>query len=199
MKLSISVILAMTVILACNKSNDKNLSLQERLDKGTSPASLLEDYPIDSFYTKNYQGGYIFHLEEDGTGMVVSPNDLSDVASWGCGGSTIGGADGSAIGTGKQNCDSILAQCIDEFSAAFICNDVTLSGYSDWYLPSEKELEKIYLKIRKKGVGNFENNFYWSSTEGSTFNTAYHVRFDNGTSGLSTKTNAHFVRAIRNF
>jgi len=44
-----------------------------------------------------------------------------------------------------------------------LCDDLVFNGYSDWYLPSSDELNKLYLN--KSAVGGFSNTFYWSSTE----------------------------------
>ena len=92
----LSAVLCIILITSCNKN--ENPTLQQRLDSGTSPTELLNDYPVDSFYTKEYAGGYIFHIESDGTGMVVSKEDLSATAWWGCAGNEIQGAEGIILG-----------------------------------------------------------------------------------------------------
>lgn len=183
--------------LACKKE-EVQPSLQQQLNEGESIMSLLEDYPLDSFYTKSYAGGYIFYLEANGTGIVAGKSDLNSNAPWGCSSMSIGSGTGSAIGTGQANTDSIVANCPDTLSAAYFCNSSNAAGYSDWYLPSEKELEMMYLRLQQKGVGNFANNYYWTSTPVSS-NTAQHVLFTNGDVSFSTKSNLHYVRAARNF
>lgn len=192
-----AVVCCSFLILSCKKGD--NLTLQERLDSGSTPAELLNDYPVDSFYAKEYQGGYIFQLETDGTGMVVSKTDLDTDASWGCAGNDIQGADGITIGTGLTNTDEIMAECGDFTSAAGLCYHWADGPYSDWYLPSEDELERVYIKVHQKGVGEFADNYYWTSSENNGMNTAQHVLFVDGSVSFSTKTNAHYVRAVRNF
>ena len=190
-------IIALTsTIISCNK--EEGPSLQQQLNDGTSIVTLLESYPVDSFYTKSYAGGYIFHLETNGTGMVVGKTDLSSTVSWGCNASIINGADGSLVGTGMANSDSITSQCSDLNTAAVVCYNSSSEGFTDWYLPSQDELSKVYNFVHNKGVGNFEPNFYWTSTQISS-STAQHVLFTNGSVSFSTKSNSHFVRAVRNF
>lgn len=190
--------LTMVLIIVSCKKNSKN-HLQVRLDSGESIEILLTDFPLDSFYGKFYQAGFIFHINEDGSGIIAALNDHPNLVSWGCPGVTIEGADAASIGSGMTNSSSIISQCDDEFGGASICNKHVSSGYSDWYLPSEDELKKMYTKLRKVGIGNLTNEYYWSSTEGESFNTGQRILFQDGTNGASTKSNAHRVRAVRNF
>jgi hypothetical protein len=196
-----SILIGLTVALiafSCNK-NPKNF-LQARLDSGESPEILLNDFPVDSFYGKYYQSGLIIHIDEDdGSGIIADMNDYPTYASWGCAGTTIVGADDSEIGDGLTNTNAILDQCADAYGAATLCNGNSASGYNDWYLPSEGELKQMYIKLRKRGLGNFSNDYYWSSTEGIVDNTAQRILFMDGAIGTSTKSNLHKVRAVRNF
>ena len=60
-----------------------------------------------------YQGGIVFQINEDGTGLVAAMEDLTDGATangngnygyeWGCAYNSVDGADGTAIGTGNQS------------------------------------------------------------------------------------------------
>jgi TolB-like protein len=43
-----------------------------------------------------------------------------------------------------------------------------LGGYTDWRLPTKDELDLVYQNLKKRGMGNFMDKQYWSSTyEGS--------------------------------
>ncbi|MFT6846713.1 MAG: hypothetical protein ACJAYL_000516, partial [Cryomorphaceae bacterium] len=41
--------------------------------------------------------------------------------------------------------------------------NLTLNGYSDWFLPSVNELNQLY--INRVAIGGFSADLYWSSTE----------------------------------
>ena len=78
---------------------------------------------------------------------------------------------------------------------------LTDGGYSDWYLPSKDELNKLYLN--KDLVGNFTdwNNTYWSSSEWSPWNSTHSwwQSFSNGTQDGDDKNAQKGIRAIRSF
>jgi hypothetical protein len=198
--IKVSTIIGLSIIMmGCNKNKDDQTVQQQLASK--TPLEILEDYPVDSLYGKTYQDGLIFYVNEnDGSGMVVDTEDLSQTAYWGCTGTTIDGADSSGVGYGKANTDDILSGCADANSAAGLCYYSSASGSTDWFLPSTEELELIYNRIHLAGLGDFPtNDYYWTSTEDTGFNTAMHVSFADGSANFSTKSNAHRVRAVRSF
>lgn len=73
------------------------------------------------------------------------------------------------IGSGRSNTDRIVSIQGEGGYAAYLCYDFTLNGYDDWFLPSSEELDLIYKNLKLKDIGNFESDFYWSSTEASAF------------------------------
>ena len=149
-----------------------------------------------------YQGGIIFYLDGNGGGLIAAPTDQSTGAEWGCSGIAIPGADGTAIGTGSQNTVDIEAGCATAGTAADICANLTLGGYSDWFLPSKDELHEMYLNIGQGNalgnIGGFENFDYWSSEEAG-LTVAWVRDFSNGGQGVNVKGSTYYVRAVRAF
>ena len=122
---------------------------------------------------------------------------------------TLTGANGTAIGTGNQN-TILTANCSAYYSgnsaAANLCANYTDGTYSDWFLPSENELNKMYLNIgpgNALGLGNNIGGFfaseYWSSSEFDHYQ-AFGLNFANGYQVLNNKFYNHLVvRAVRAF
>ena len=151
--------------------------------------------PFSGAIGDTYQGGIVFWLDGNGGGLIAAPTDQPSFAEWGCYGNTTG-ADGTAIGTGNQNTIDIEAGCTTAGIAADICANLTLGGYSDWFLPSKDELNEMYLN--KAAIGGFFNNLYWSSTEFDSYN-AWSQDFFNGYQFNYSKYFDFNVRAVRAF
>jgi len=129
-------------------------------------------------------------------GLITTPTDLSTGSEWGCWGSNLPGAGGTVLGTGNQNTVDIVATCLTAGIAAKICSDLTLNGYSDWFLPSRVELQKLHLN--QVAIGGFASAVYWSSSEGTNL-LAWTVEFPTSTSITLNKTASLRVRPIRYF
>ena len=153
-------------------------------------------------------GGWVFYVTDGGAhGLEAAPVDqvipFSPGALWGCEGTLIIGADGSAIGTGAQNTGDIVTWCTEAGIAARIADNYSLNGYNDWFLPSRDELFEMYRKIGPGSttignVGGFTGSNYWSSSEWDvTF--AWLVFFSGGNQTQSSKSNTFGVRAVRAF
>ena len=159
----------------------------------------------------SHQGGIIFYLDANGGGLIAAPTDQSSSAEWGCYGTGISGADGTAIGTGNQNTIDIEAGCTTSGTAADICANLTLGGYSDWFLPSQDELNLMWINLADSdgdgenygvtdpnNLGGFAYNFYWSSTEGVNYGALFQS-FSSGGQTDSYKYDINNVRAVRAF
>lgn len=157
-----------------------------------------------------YQGGIIFYINQTGEhGLIAAPADQPELAIYGCLGNIDPIADNSEIGSGENNTQAIVNFCAEEGIAARICYDLSLNGYSDWFLPSINELEMLY--INRNAVGGFdemESPGYISSTEGRPAPAYYRSWvYDFGNPQLisntrklvSQKDNTFKVRAIRKF
>jgi hypothetical protein len=155
-----------------------------------------------------YQGGKIAYILKFGDpgydantphGLVAATEDQSTGIQWYNGSNTNTGATGTAIGTGLANTNAIIitSQGATATSyAAGLARAYRGGGYTDWYLPSQDELSKLYLN--RVAIGGFANNGYWSSTE-FDHNYAWFQYFDDGVQSDSFKDYTGYVRAIRAF
>jgi len=101
------------------------------------------------------------------------------------------------IGSGSANTDKIIAQNgVGITYAAGLARAHDGGGYTDWFLPSKDELDKLYLN--KVEIGGF-GSFYWSSSEYGANNYAWYQHFYNGNQYNYLKGNAYRVRAVRAF
>jgi len=143
-----------------------------------------------------YAGGIVFYNDGVGHGLVCAESDQSPYAAWGCEGTAFGTS--TAMHTGAANTNAIVAGCTEAGIAAKLCYDLSLNGYTDWYLPSLDELNFMYHNLYTQGLGNFEQGFYWSSSENDS-NEAWLESFPNGYQGCYNKSYTTRVRAIRAF
>ena len=156
---------------------------------------------------QNYGGGKIAYILVSGDpgydanvphGLIAAASDQSTASQWGCLGTAIPGADGTALGTGNQNTIDIMVGCATAGIAARLCGDLILNGYSDWYLPSKDELNKLY--INQVAVSGFSSGIYWSSSEFDNA-SAWYQNFVSGYQYGYPKVSAGtgYVRAVRAF
>jgi hypothetical protein len=117
--------------------------------------------PINNLYGMNYQGGQIFYLDEvNSNGLVITSFDLPNSSCYGC--NNINFNTNTSFGSGLQNTENIVSNCLDS-SPANICYNLIYNGYNDWYLPSIDELIAA-----KNQLPNWVNYYYFSSSQNST-------------------------------
>jgi hypothetical protein len=143
------------------------------------------------------KGGIIFYIDETGQhGLIAAESDQSRNAEWGCFGTLIGGTSIS-IGEGESNTFLIGFGCSSEVgTAAAICLNLNLNGYSDWYLPSKNELNLMY--VNRNVLGSYYLFGYWSSSEDDEDDAWAHVFGSNMVNDYQ-KVLTLGVRAIRSF
>lgn len=103
------------------------------------------------------KGGIVFYLDASGEhGLICSLKDQLKPSSqqagfqWWNGKAVETYAHGSGIGSGEKNCQEIrrLQGDCNSCNASEICQDLSLNGYSDWYLPSKYELNLMYKLVQ---------------------------------------------------
>ena len=169
------------------------LSTRELVPGDIGPAGGLVFYVNSNFATDGWR-----YLE-------AAPFDQSSGAKWGCFRRAISGAHGSAVGTGKQNTADIVAACGDAQSAAALCANLSVNGFTGWFLPSRDELALMYKNLKATGASDFgargvtDNFSYWASTQQTT-DMADHIDFaDAGRQHYDDKDYPRRVRAVRAF
>jgi hypothetical protein len=77
-------------------------------------------------------------------------------------------------------------------------HDADGKEFSDWRLPTKRELDLMHL-VFTTGNGPFLNaNFYWSSPGSDSF-SAWRQYFASGSQNYGNKDNTFLVRAVRAF
>ena len=148
---------------------------------------------------QSYGGGTIFYLDSTQQhGLVAATSDASTSIQWFNGGYVATNALDTSIGGGKANTTAIINVQSSGSYAASIASQ-TANGFSDWYLPSKKELALMYTNLHAKGLGGFVGNYYWTSSEYNA-NQAWAQDFGQYNSQFSYwKNNQARVRAVRKF
>lgn len=150
-------------------------------------------------------GGIVFYdagtTQSWGRYLEVAPNTWSGGTSdpfttWGCRGTSIPGASGTAIGTGQANTTAIVATCTESGIAAQLADALTFGGKSDWFLPSQSELG--FMSTNKVAIGGFSAGMYWSSSELDA-ETAWPGIFDDNQYDTAKDFDNARVRPIRAF
>ena len=181
---------------------------------GTSLASAASNsvIPAEQQAGDFYGGGVVFYIFQDGEtgyvagethGLIAAVEDQSSGIRWFNGSYDTTGAIGTAVGTGSINTDIIIAAqgATTTSYAAGLARAYAAGGYTDWFLPSKEELNKMYInKTTLEGVSGFTafSGDYWSSTE-SDNSKAWGQNFSNGSRNTIFKNLTYVVRAVRAF
>jgi len=76
-------------------------------------------------------------------------------------------------------------------------NTANFAGNNDWYLPTQKELQQVYIDGSANNLSR-PGYYFWSSTESySNSATAWRVALNFGYTNTNTKTNRYNVRCVR--
>ena len=181
---------------------------------------IKEEDPDDVKIGEPFQGGVVGHIFQPGDpgfvqgethGIIIAPVEQVFESQWGCQGSAVTGTS-VEVGTGRANTEKVLAfhealsnfytnptQCHPEndgtVAARFTIN-FSNGGYSDWFMPSLKEMDFLYQNRDK--IGGFSTVEYWSSCESNADNACV-MSFVTGEQLSKPKSEVRRVRVIRFF
>lgn len=155
-----------------------------------------------------YQGGKIAYIFQSGDlgyvagethGFIIMEHKMGMTAVFGTDGTYYSnGGTSTGFGTGMQNTRSLASKSWANF-AKYIYN-VSYHGYSDWYVPSYDEWNKIGPNWRYLGIP--DGTFHASSESGSNsyFFSAYvSYGYTSASTGSGSKSSANDIIGIRNF
>lgn len=101
--------------------------------------------------------------------VLIAGNDVLGFTRWHNGSGISTGATSAALGSGFANTNTIItgqgASTGGYTYAAALARNYTSGGFTDWYLPSQNELNQLFLN--RVAIGGFTNayNYFWASTE----------------------------------
>jgi len=152
-----------------------------------------------------YGGGIVVAVwKESGVehGLIASLTDVSASAQWSSITGTLIGATAQSPIDGQANTTAIVAQG-DVSGAAYLCDNYSAGGFTDWYLPAAWELNQCYnaafvVNTILGATNGFQFAYYWSSTE-YTGTNAWGQNFDYGGTYDDYKDDTCRVRAVRRF
>jgi hypothetical protein len=161
------------------------------------------------------QGGIVFWVDETGQhGLACAKEDQSTGIRWYAGTYGYLRATGDGLFSGKNNTlIIILSQMLigddDRPYAAQICYELQITEggktFGDWYLPSNKELNYMYVNratidatAATNGGTGFASAYYWSSTENSYEDASAQI-FGGDFQAYHLKHYTYRVRAVRAF
>jgi tetratricopeptide (TPR) repeat protein len=187
----------------------KNLPLEKMLEV---LGKIKKQVDADTFKIgSKYAGGIVIYIDKSGNhGLVCAEKDFGE-AVWGSEGKIEAYGDVISNGHGMRYTKKIvehLSWYIQKgfFSttktpaptAARLCLESNHNGFSDWYLPTLKELELMYQTYKKNNLRTFQASYYWSSSEsGDSF--ARYINFNTGEASFCSRNMANCVRAVRAF
>lgn len=151
------------------------LTVEQNLNNGVDILDILEVNDISSLYGIEYNGGFIFDVNNEDGSMIVA-TDYSQIGSvaWG---DVFSLDTNTEIGSGDSNTQMIVDGNQNDNSAdgfefgsddyAFkIVSDLEYNDNNDWFIPSRDSMKAIFDNVHSQGFGNFnESLIYWSSTK----------------------------------
>jgi len=170
-------------------------------------ASVTPVVPIHQIYKigdTGPAGGLIFYDKGNNSGgwryLEAAPVEAEFQARWTIRGTKIENTQ-STIGSGRQNTQLIVttfSKTAGEWdTAAQKAANLVCNNFSDWFLPSRDELDQMYGNLKRRNVGDFRDDEYYSSTYRTGWPEAVGQNFKDGIIRSLFATVPYYVRPIR--
>jgi hypothetical protein len=156
----------------------------------------------------SYGGGKVAYVYQNGDPgytssnipVLIASNSNQGFSRWYNGSNITTGATSAALGSGFANTNTIITVqgAVTSSYAAGIARAYTDGIYTDWYLPSQDELNKLY--INRGAIGGFDGtmNYFWSSTESSSSSAKMQNYLSSGAvTDFSKNASGGYIRAVR--
>jgi hypothetical protein len=149
-------------------------------------------------------GGIIFYDKRSNSGgwryLEAAPIEAEFQARWSVHSTFVENTQ-EAIGSGKRNTQLIVekfSQTSGEWdNAAQKVDDLEFNGVDDWFLPSKAELDQMYGNLKRRNLGDFKNERYWSSSQTTSWNSPWSQNFNDGSQNIGSCSSGLYVRPIR--
>jgi hypothetical protein len=106
-----------------------------------------------------YFAGYISHTADGNPthALIVAPKATGEAGSlqWKTANTQTSGT--SSVYDGVANTAAMVAAGINDHPAAKFCTELTIGGFTDWYLPSRDELNIAYFNLKPTTALNTSN------------------------------------------
>lgn len=99
---------------------------------------------------------------------------------------------------GQINAETLRGIDMNLFDAVRFCDNLSSNGFDDWYLPSQKETDRLREAKDNNWATNFADGCYWSSTEQDSASALF-KDFSSGGCALNSKGEQGYTRCIRRY
>jgi hypothetical protein len=124
----------------------------------------VDGVPIGTPYSGGYVAGFISH-NQNGVpthALIVAPvatgasgasySTLTTMYTWKTAGTTTSGT--TSVFDGVANTSAMVTAGINDHPAAKFCTELSIGGFTDWYLPSRDELDIAYFNLKPTTLVN---------------------------------------------
>ena len=156
----------------------EDLSIQEKLDSGCNPFDLIDaGYTVDELYGSTFGGGLVLYMDTDlRKGMVAATdrqhgglaeyNDAVSVKESQAPPTSLELWEGENNTELWVNAGYASPDCPRTSDVLCDCYESSHEGFTDWFVPSKKEMNKLRINLIKQGIdpwGTTEFD-YWTSS-----------------------------------